>query len=191
MSKRIAKSVHELVFLTLLAFLVPIAPAAPQTSVDSSSSPHRLRAGAVELGVSASFVVVEEATRIRAGLRVGKMVHAPLGLGSAELEVNYSHISSLDVVNLECHFFWHFDPISGPLQPFIGPAAGVRQEWLGSFRQARYPVGLNAGFYYLVSHGAALRWEVQYRHILHDPVRNYSEYEMVLGISLLLSNQPE
>ena len=71
----------------------------------------------------------------------------------------------------------------------IALAAGVRQEWLGSFREDRYPVGLHLGARFLLGDRVAARLEYRYDRFLGDPVADFDEQRLVFGLSLLLRNR--
>src|SRR5437879_3807342 len=57
--------------------------------------------GAVELNFSASVLDVEGSSSVSAALRGGIFFSAPSGLGALELEASYSHISSLDMLDMQ------------------------------------------------------------------------------------------
>ncbi len=76
------------------------------------------------------------------------------------------------------------------LYAYAAAGGGVRQEWLGSFREARYPVGASLGLRALLDARAAARIEYRYRRVLDDPVADYSEHVALVGLSLLFRNAP-
>jgi hypothetical protein len=75
------------------------------------------------------------------------------------------------------------------LYPYVAVGGGVRQEWIGSFADARYPVGFDVGLRALVSSGADLRVNYRLRRVLNDPVDDFTEHELRVGIALLFRNQ--
>ena len=75
-----------------------------------------------------------------------------------------------------------------PIYATLSAGGGVRQERLGSFRQARYPLGFGLGLRMLAGERAGARIEYRYRRILDDPVRDLSEHQLRVGLSLYLRN---
>jgi hypothetical protein len=72
--------------------------------------------------------------------------------------------------------------------PFIALGGGVRQEWIGSFSRLRYLAGTDIGVRALMGNRAAIRAEYSFRRVLHDPVADFSEHRIMLGISILFRN---
>ena len=70
----------------------------------------------------------------------------------------------------------------------MGVVGGVRQEWLGSFRETRFPVGAAAGVRVLASERAALRVEWRVLKVLDDPVEDPIEHRVLAGLSIFLGN---
>jgi hypothetical protein len=50
-------------------------------------------------------------------------------------------------------------------------------------------VGLGAGVLLLTSPGAGLRIEYRFQRVLQDPVADFSEQRLLLGLSLFLRNR--
>lgn len=157
--------------------------------VASEENP-RLRAGAIEIGVAGALTSVEGSTRSTLALRGGSFLHVFSGLGGLEAEVGYHHERSLNALDAEGAVSWQRAVAGGGLYPFVAIGGGVREEKLGSFSQARYPVGFALGARLLASSHAALHLEYRYRRLLHDPVANFTEHQVLTGISLLLRNAP-
>lgn len=65
---------------------------------------------------------------------------------------------------------------------------GTREEWIGSFREVRIPVGLTFGLRTLAGERAAARVEYRLRRVLHDPVADLTEQQVWVGLSLLFHN---
>ena len=154
---------------------------------DRSSAPY-LRAGAIELGLSGSITVIEGISRAAVTVRTGTFTQVPGGLAGIEMELSYSHVSSLDWIDLQGNLSLQRAWGQSSAYPYIALGGGLRQEWLGSFRQVRYPVGFNLGLRALVGQQAALRAEYKFRRILHDPVSNFSEHQLVVGLSIFFKN---
>ena len=81
-------------------------------------------------------------------------------------------------------------PGGGTMYTFANVAGALRQEWIGSFRQTRWPVGFDLGVRFLTGRHSLFRVEYRYRRVLSDPVANYTEHGFMSGISLLLRNDP-
>src|SRR5207249_7343046 len=135
--------------------------------------------GAIELGLAGSVTSVEGSTRGVIALRGGTFSLSRAGLTGAEAEVLYSHVGSLDQMDLEGNLSLQRAAGESPAYPFLAAAGGVRQEWLGSFRQARYPVGFNLGVRYLVAERGGFRVEYRYRRVLRDPVAEFTEHQVL------------
>ena len=71
---------------------------------------------------------------------------------------------------------------------YAGVAGGLSQEWVGSFSQARYPFGIDAGINALVSRRAAVTLTCQYRRLFNGPVADFSEHRFVAGLSIMFHN---
>ncbi len=155
---------------------------------DASTAAPMLHAGAIELGLSGALTAVEGATHATALLRVGRFSRLGSGLLALEGEVGYSHVSSLDALGLEAAVSWQRRLGATSFYPYIALAAGTREEWIGSFRDARIPVGLTFGLRTLAGERAAARVEYRVRRVLHDPVADLSEQQVLVGLSLLFHN---
>ena len=166
-----------------------LAPAAGNAATEAYSP--RNHPGAIEVGVAGTLTSVEGATRVDVTLRGGTFRRAGSGLTGVETEVSYGHVGSLDLIDLEGALSWLKPLGDTALYPFLAAAGGVRQERLGSFRQVRYPVGFDAGLRVLASPRAGVRLEYHYRRILGDPVAEYSEHQVIAGLSLFFRNPQE
>lgn len=145
-----------------------------------------LRPRAWEAGCGLATSTVEGSTEGMAALRVGTFLSAPSGLASLELGTTYSHVRSLDELGLEAALGW--SPAEGQVLPFVAVAGGVRQEWVGSFRKARYPVGFDVGVRLVFSRRVGLRAEYRYRRVLDDPVADFGEHRFLTGLSVFWNN---
>jgi len=148
-----------------------------------------LQAGAIESGISGSLTIVEGSTRGSVALDCGLFARAPGGLASATVEIAYSHVSSLDLLDVSALVGWTRPLGSTSLYPLVALAGGVRQEWIGSFADARYPVGFDVGLRALVSTRADVRLNYRLRRVLNDPVDDFTEHEIRIGIALLFRNR--
>lgn len=169
---------------TLALFIAPTPGVASEVP--------RLHSGAVEVGLAGSLVSVEGGTRstlaVRGGIFVGGTSGVAGGLAGFEVEVGYNHQRALDTVDLDCSASWQRALGAANIYPFASIGGGLRQEHLGSFSQARYPVGLALGLRTLFGARAAVRFEYRYRCVLNDPIANFTEHRAMTGISLLLRN---
>lgn len=176
----------RLMLAAVWAVLLGSAPAAP----GPTSTVPRIHPGAVEVGISIESVSVEGIPRTRAGARVGGFFHPGDALMGLEVEPSYTAMGSLDVLDLQASLAWQQPLGGGSEYVFLAVGGGVRQEWLGSFRQARYPVGIGAGFRVLFGNRAGARAEYRYRRVLDDPVADFSEHQTLVGLFLLFRNPP-
>lgn len=145
-----------------------------------------LRPGTVELGVCGLLSTVDGAVEARFGLRGGTFFKASSGLWGAEAEAAYATVRSLHQVDLEASFSWGSQVGTQGLWPFIAIGAGLRLEALGSFRQTLIPVGATLGVRMLATESAGIRLDVKVRRVLNDPVKDFTEINLALGISFFL-----
>jgi hypothetical protein len=150
-----------------------------------------LRPGAVELGFGAALSSVEGDTRATVSVLGTTFLRLWGGLAGLGADVGYTHVHSLDILDLEAHVTWQKSFRGTAVYPYVGAGGGLRQEWLGSFRTPRYPVGVDLGFRVLVSPGAALRTGYRWRRVLGDPVSNFSEHRLDVGFSVLFRNEDD
>ena len=149
-----------------------------------------IRPGAIEVGLAGSLTSVEGARRAEIALRAETFRAAGAMLSGLEGEVSYSHVSALDMVGLEGGFSVQRAVVPSTVRPFVVVAGGVRQESIGSFRQARYPIGFDLGARMLVSERVAFRAEYRFRRVLRDPVADFTEHELRIGASVFFRNGP-
>lgn len=183
-----------------LAAAIALAPVAahaqPQQSAGRAlqqlrfSTVPELHPRAWEVGVSAAATRFEGTTAATIALRVARFAAAGAGRAALEAEVAHTHQGPLDELEVAGSLGWLAHPRPGPVYPFLAIAGGVRQEWLGSFRLARYPVGVNVGARLLAGPGALVRIEYRWRRLLGDPVADFTEQQVMTGLSLLLGNRP-
>ena len=147
-----------------------------------------LHAGAIELGIVGALVSVEGSTSAAVALRANRFIAAPSGLAGIEAEVGYNHLQGLDMVELEGNVSWQHAMGAGSTYPYASVGGGLREETIGSFSTARYPVGFSLGVRTLFGARAALRIEYRFRRVLNDPVADFNEHQARTGISLLLNN---
>jgi len=168
-----------LLIAVLLSFALNVLAQAHDSSMVS------IKPGAIELGLAGSMTIVEGNSRMTFAIRTGFFTAAPRGLFGFETSLAYSHLNALDWLDVEGAFSWQAKLGNSAVYPFLALGGGFRQEKLGAFRQLRYPVGADLGMRALVAPQAAIRVEYKFRRILHDPVANFSEHHVVVGLSLL------
>ena len=171
----------------LLALVWTALAAAPFARARAAETP-ALHAGAIESGVSGALKIVEGSTSGSIALDGAYFMHAPGGLASAAVEIGYSHVNELDLLDLSALVGWTRPIGETSLYPYLALGGGVRQEWIGSFEDARYPVGFDIGLRALVSPRADLRVNYRLRRVLDDPVEDFTEHEIRVGIALLFGN---
>jgi len=155
---------------------------------NDSSAASVLKSGAIELGLAGSMTIVEGSTRIMLAARTGIFKSAWRGLLGYETELAYSHVNALSWLDWEGLLSWQRALKKSSVYPFIALGGGLRQERLGSFSQVRYPLGLNFGMRTLFAPQAAIRVEYKFRRILRDPVVNFSEHHLIIGLSIFFKN---
>ena len=169
--------------VAVLAGLVFAGPAAAQ-----DDAPPTLHTGAVELGVAATLATIEGITTGAVVVRGGLFRKLFSGLGGIEVGASYRHISSLDENGLEGMLSWQHRLGRSSSYPFLSVAGGWRREEIGSFSQSRYPVGFGLGVRSLFGQRSALRAEYQFRRVLGDPVADFSESQIIVGLSIFFRN---
>jgi hypothetical protein len=158
----------------------------PALAADTTDVGAAICAGDVELGFSASFVQVDRSLRGTAGCGGGLYVPLLQGLGSGELVLRYRHLRALDELEILGGMTWQPRHVSIAVYPYAGVLAGVRQEWIGSFATARTPLGIQMGARILISESSLIRCGLHALRVLGDPVEDFTEWEFVLGIALLI-----
>ena len=148
-----------------------------------------LHTGAVELGVAGSMTTVEGVVTGSFSIRSGMFREVGYGVWSAEIGFGYLHVQSLDATQFDGMIMWQHRVGATGNYPFVALGGGVRHEEIGSFGQSRYPLGVGVGLRSLFGQRAGLRVEYQYRRILNDPVADFSEHHIVLGLSVFFRNQ--
>ena len=146
----------------------------------------RLRGGEFELGAAGSIVTVEGSSQSTWALRAGRFFASSPGLFQAEVETAWSHLRDDDVLDATAAVGWTSRAGQGPLWPYVAAVGGWRQEWLGSFRETRFPVGGALGVRVMITDGADLRVEWRGMEILDDPSGRPFEQRVSMGVAMLL-----
>jgi hypothetical protein len=147
-----------------------------------------IRSGAIEIGVAGALATVEGIVNASLDGRGGYFRDGLGGLLGAEIVASYRHLSSLDAFGLEGAVSWQRRAGRSGNYPFVTVGGGIRHEMVGSFGQSRYPLGFGVGLRSLFGQRAAVRVQYQFRQILNDPVADFSEHRLVLGLSIFVRN---
>lgn len=148
----------------------------------------RLRGGAVELELSGSLTSVEDVVTTSAALGLRRYVTWSRLLVGLGVSTAFARVSDLDRVDVQFNGAGFYRLKKTSSYAFAGFGGGLRQEWLGSFGQTRYPLGVDVGLKALFGDRVAVTTSYQYRRILRDPVSDFSEHRLSTGISLLFNN---
>jgi len=147
-----------------------------------------IRDGAVELLVGGDVTRVEGSSTAR--LQLGAARYAAGGSLRVGADVSYAHISSLDVLDLEARPGWVLPLGNQGMYVVLDAAAAYRQQWVGSFRNALYPVGFDAAFKSMAGRRAALTVRAAWRRVFGDPVADFNELRIVASLSVWFHNAP-
>ncbi len=163
------------------------AYAQTETEIDSAEAVS-INTGAIELGVAGALTNVEGIQTGTLRVRTGMFAERLNGLVGAEVGAGYSHVSSLDRFDLSAAVSWGKKWGRSGNYPYVSLVAGWRQEEVGSFSHGRYPVGFGIGMRSLVGRRAGFRVEYGYRRVLNDPVADFNEHEITIGLSIFFRN---
>lgn len=163
------------------ALLLAARPAA------ATDPPPTLHPGSLEAGLSGGLVSRTGATDVDLLVRFGWLI--PVGSGGrmlpVELGAGWSHVRMVDTAEFSLSAQWTGGLGAAPtMWPFVGAVAALRQDWIGSFREARYPVGGVVGLRLLATDRAAFRAEYRLLRVLGDPVEDFTEHRLLFGLSL-------
>jgi len=155
----------------------------------SHARDHVISKEAWELGLSGSFTSIESTSSGSLRLDLSKYLAISQVLGSIVAGTEYSRVGDLDTIELFtiARIVQRLGESTGNVYGGLG--IGIRQEYLGSFSQARYPIILELGFKGLASPTVALNVAYVYRKLLNDPVSDVSEHRIEFGFSLLINNR--
>jgi hypothetical protein len=149
----------------------------------------RVTSGAVGVGANGSFASVEGASSGSAGLEVASYQMTSGVILRYAASADFMHVSDLDQLGIEGHVGVMRGVGRSSAYPFVALSAGVRQEWVGSFRHSRFPLGIDVGMMILASNTAALDVAYEFRRLVDDPVSDFNEHRLTLGVSILFRNQ--
>jgi hypothetical protein len=177
----------------VLATLLIVAGAAraqedPTVREEEGPKEERIHSGAVELGLAGALMSIEGNTQRSIFLRAGSFVALPKGLFGFEGEVGHHHVHELDRLDLLGTVAWVLAFPNSSVHPYAFASGGLRQEWIGSFRQSRIPIGGGLGFRALTGSRAGVRLDYRALRITDDPVEDYTEHQVSLGLSIFFRN---
>lgn len=175
--------------LFALFFVIPVLLA----GVDSRAQGNEhvspvLQPGAIEIGVGGSMTTVEGITHGAVSVRGGYFLGALRGLVGMEAGWGFSHVESLDETEVDVALSWQHRFARSASYPFVSLGGGLRNEKIGSFGDVRYPLGFSIGVRSLVGQRGGFRVEYRYRRILDDPIADFSEHHITIGLSLFFRN---
>jgi hypothetical protein len=170
----------------MAATLAALALAGPAHALAADG--HTLRSAAVEIGLSGAFSSVEGASTALFGLRAGQYRRAGSIPFTYSAGIAYHHVSDADELELEAALAAVGRIGDSSAFALAGVAGSLRQEWVGSFSQDRYAVGVDLGVKFLASASAAGTIAYQYRRVLGDPVSDFNEHRVTVGLSVLFRN---
>ncbi|RMF59376.1 MAG: hypothetical protein D6748_06520 [Calditrichaeota bacterium] len=169
--------------ILLLPFLTNGIEAHPDSSQHSPQSNKLL-----EGGISGSLLIIEGITEVSASLTGGYLQKISnqhyLGMESA---LQYQHVRDENRLNLLMYGSWQNISIDQRLTPFLMVGGGLRRIWVGSFGYTVFPVGLQIGFRYFFFPTSALRMAYSFQRITNDPIANFSEHRIVIGVSIFFT----
>lgn len=154
----------------------------------SASGPATLQSRAVELGLTGSITSIEGVSTALIGVRAGQYRYARSVPVQYALGLSYRRVSDADQLEIEGALSAFFRAPESSTYVFAGVAGSLRQEWIGSFSHDRYALGIDLGVKMLASRSAAGTITYQFRRVLNDPVSNFNEHRLTVGISILFNN---
>jgi hypothetical protein len=171
----------------MLAALMLLAPSAGRAEPAGAGS---IRPGAVELGIAGALSSVEGSTNVATRVRSGSFAGLGRVTAGAEAELGYEHMRALDRLDALATLSASFRAGGSSVHPYLGATGGLRQEWVGSFRQSRFPLGACVGVRALVGERVGLRVDYRWLRVLDDPVADFTEQTLGVGLSIFFRNAP-
>jgi hypothetical protein len=168
--------------------MAALAAASAGATPAGAEGGHEIRSGALALGAHGSFTSVERSTSGSTGVELCYF-RAPAGIVLGyHADWRYTRVADLDLVDLAAGLRVMRRVGESSAYPYLGAGVGVRQEWVGSFSQARFPVGVDVGLVALPARGATFGAAYQLRRVLDDPVSDFTEHRLVVSVSMLFRN---
>ncbi len=155
----------------------------------------RIRPGAWEFALGASFTNINGTTQGSAEVRGGTFVPGGSGLVGFEALLGYAKFGDTDYGDAQLGVSWQ-RPVTldftgtgkGGVWPYVGLGGGVSQAWGPLYEDTRYPVGFSLGARFLQGRGSAARVEYRFRRYLDVHEGNYSQGGWFVGVSFFLNN---
>ena len=154
--------------LVLLLAVILIVGVIDSLSAQNSGIRERMviRGGAMELNVGGDLAYVEDVTDIHLNVQGYYFFATHGGVAAAGLESGYFHQRNNDAVELQGLLSWQRMPVRRSYHWFAAIGGGLRQEWAGSFSQARFPLGIDAGLRLLPSLSSAVKIDLSFSETL-------------------------
>ncbi len=165
------------------------APAATAPADRAGGETPRIHPGAIELGLAGATSSAGHGVDAAVAIRGGTFLPGEPGRIGLEIEGRWERVRELDRLDVMGALSWGRPAGNSAAHPYLAAAAGIRQEWLGSFRQGRFPIGGAVGVRVLFSDRVALRTEYRTRRVLGDPVGGFTEHGLDVGLSLFFRNE--
>ena len=172
-----------------VALLAAVAVAVSSVAGTAEPAPE-IRPGAIEVGLAGALVGLESGTRAVLDVRGTSYVGVPRGILGLGAGCGFTHVAELDRVELLGSVRWEHALGNWGAAGSATAWGGWSEEWLGSFREARYPVGFSLGLRWMPSQTAAIRIDARWLRFLDDPVDDPTERQLLLGLSILFRNAP-
>jgi hypothetical protein len=151
-----------------------------------SAEPVVLAPGTTEVGLAASLTSASETTTGSASVRVSRFVGVGGALFVPGIDFGYAHVREHDALEALAVLGWTGRVGDGAAYPFVAFVGGVRQDWQGSFREARFPVGGAVGLRTVVGERAGVVVEYRVLRVVDDPVAAFTEQQVRVGVLLFL-----
>lgn len=150
--------------------------------------PGRIHSGAIEALVGGELTRVERTTTSRIALGVAR--YAAGGRLRLGVDISHSHVSDLDVLDLEIRPAWVVPVGHDGMHLVVGVGGALRQQWVGSFSENLYPVGVDFGVKALAGSRAALTVRFAWRRVLGNRISDFNESRIVASLSVWFRNAP-
>jgi hypothetical protein len=152
----------------------------------AGAEPAVLSPGVTELGLAASLTAASETTTGSASVRVSRFVGVGGALFASGIDLGYAHVREHDALEALAMLGWTGRVGDGAAYPFVAFVGGVRQDWQGSFREARFPAGGAVGLRTVVGERAGVVVEYRMLRVTDDPVAGFTEQQVRVGVLLFL-----
>ncbi len=139
----------------------------------------------LEFGVSGRFVSIDGVADGAIALSLDRYARPRSRVAvSVGVVARYQHIAERDVVEPSLRVGLMLCRESTQTFPFLRGSLGLRREWLGSFSENRHPIGFDLGMKAFLGGRAAMTTAYEFRRVLSDPVKNFNEHAVSVGVSV-------